>query len=185
VKLKVNTFRLRKNDFLEIENPFTPKLRIGGNKGSGKKWSVPSTTLRATFTSDAELSREGFNVTFTTIPFSNSCEGSDEHLDASTPGAVSTPRHPKKHAPMTYCEWVIVATDPDKKVKATFTNLSYLRKNKVYVNPTTSLYYTEGVHELTGKISEPVEIISDGQVMRIHYAGHRRSKGFKLDYEEV
>jgi len=183
--MKVNTFRLRANDFLEIENPFTPKLILGGVKRSGKMWLVPSATVRATFTSDMEDAREGFNVTFKSIPSSKACEGTDEELDASTPGVVSTPRHPKKHGGGTYCEWVIVATSPGKKVKATFTNLSDLRKNKVYVNPTTSIYYTEGVQELTGKISEPIEITSDGQVMRIHYAGHKRSRGFKLDYEEV
>jgi len=181
-----NTFRLRKNDYLEIENPYTPPIRISGNKKGGRVWKVPSSTVRATFTSDNSLTKEGFNVTFTGIPYNEECGGLSTYgMPASSNGSIYTSRYPKKHGNNLYCEWLIMAYTPGKKVKVTFSNIKDLRKNKVYINPTTSQYYNDGVQMLTGKVSQPVEIVSEGQGMRIFYEGKRKNRGFQLDYEEV
>jgi len=106
-------------------------------------------------------------------------------MPASISGSIYTSRYPKKHGNNLYCEWLIKSYTPGKKVKVTFSNIKDLRKNKVYINPTTSQYYNDGVQMLTGKVSEPVEIVSEGEGMRIYYEGKRKNRGFQLDYEEV
>jgi len=176
--MKFERFKLRANDTLEIQNPYTaPVSWTLKKKGSVM---IPSAQFLATFTSDSANRWAGFKLRFNVK--STECH---QELDASAGGVIESPNYPKKHAKKSYCEYRITAS-PGSLVNVTFTNMNLGQGgNYLAVNPTSELYYTEGsVLKLTGS-SLPSTITSDSNLMRIFYYGKKKSKGFRLEYSEV
>ncbi|XP_037776735.1 blastula protease 10-like, partial [Penaeus monodon] len=180
VNLFIRVLRLRAGDTLVIQNPYTPPLTLSGRKRRYRN-IIPSAQFLATFTSNATGEWTGFHAQFS--PWTSSCH---QVLSASPGGAITSPRFPRRHPRKKYCEWKIMAS-VGKNVQLTFTHmrLGTYAQNFVAVNPTTDLYYTPGSVLTFNGFALPPNVISDSNLMRIFFSGKRRSRGFRLLYNEV
>ncbi|XP_037776733.1 blastula protease 10-like [Penaeus monodon] len=101
------------------------------------------------------------------------------HANASERGRVSITLNQKLPLPPR-------KASVGNKVQLTFTHmrLGTYAKNFVAVNPTTDLYYTPGSVLSFNGFALPPNVISDSNLMRIFFSGKRRSRGFRLLYNE-